>query len=106
MEINGENDLKSPLLQHPDDVTITVSHPNQILNNKTRTLVFKVVGITCSSCVASIEAALGSLDGVQSVMVSVLQGQAVVKYVPELITVSLNLIHQKRSKSTFVLCAE
>ncbi|KAL0419592.1 UNVERIFIED_CONTAM: Copper-transporting ATPase HMA4 [Sesamum radiatum] len=68
---------------------ITVSSPNQILNKKIRTLVFKVLGITCSSCVASIEAALGRLDGVQSVMVSVLQGQAVVKYVPEVITAKM-----------------
>lgn len=88
MEINGKDDLKSPLLQHPNDVVITVSPTNQISNKKTRTLVFKVLGITCSSCVASIEAALGRLDGVQSVMVSVIQGQAVVKYVPEVITVS------------------
>ncbi|KAL0389348.1 UNVERIFIED_CONTAM: Copper-transporting ATPase HMA4 [Sesamum calycinum] len=89
MELNGEADLKSPLLQCPNDVVITVSSPNQILNKKIRTLVFKVLGITCSSCVASIEAALGRLDGVQSVMVSVLQGQAVVKYVPEVITAKM-----------------
>ncbi|KAK6164163.1 hypothetical protein DH2020_001027 [Rehmannia glutinosa] len=89
MEINGKDDLKSPLLQHPNDVVITVPPLNQKLNKKTRTLVFKVLGITCSSCVASIEAAVGRLDGVQSVMVSVLQGQAVVKYVPEVITAKL-----------------
>ncbi|KAL0435430.1 UNVERIFIED_CONTAM: Copper-transporting ATPase HMA4 [Sesamum radiatum] len=89
MEINGEADLKSPLLPCPNDVVITVSPQNQILNKKIRTLVFKVLGITCSSCVASIEAALGRLDGVQSVMVSVLQGQAVVKYVPEVITAKM-----------------
>lgn len=88
MEVNGKDDLKSPLLQHPNDVVITVSPPNQTSHKKIRTLVFKVVGITCSSCVASIEAALGELDGVQSVAVSVLQGQAVVKYVPEVISVS------------------
>lgn len=81
MEINGKDDLNSPLLQHRDDVVVAI-------NEKTRTLVFKVVGITCASCVASIEAALGGIDGVQSVMVSVLQGRAVVKYVPEIIAVS------------------
>ncbi|KAL7151827.1 hypothetical protein ABFS83_04G057100 [Erythranthe nasuta] len=89
MEINGKDDLKSPLLQHPNDVVITVSPSDQILLKKIRTLVFKVVGITCSSCVASIEAALGKLDGVHSVAVSVLQGQAVVKYVPEVITAKM-----------------
>ncbi|GFQ06142.1 probable copper-transporting ATPase hma5 [Phtheirospermum japonicum] len=89
MEINGKDDLKSPLLQNPNDVVIDISQPNQKLNKKSRTLVFKVLGITCSSCVASIEAALGKLDGVQSVMVSVLQGQAVVKYLPEVISAKL-----------------
>ncbi|PIN16018.1 Cation transport ATPase [Handroanthus impetiginosus] len=89
MEVNGKDDLKSPLLQHPNDVVITVSPPNQTLNKKTRTLAFKVLGITCSSCVASVEAALGRLDGVQSVMVSVLQGQAVVKYLPDVITAKM-----------------
>lgn len=88
MEINGKDDLKSPLLQHQDNVAITISAPKPISNKRIRTLVFKVLGITCSSCVSSIEAALGRLDGVQSVMVSVLQGQAVIKYVPEIITVS------------------
>ncbi|KAL6563946.1 Copper-transporting ATPase hma4 [Orobanche hederae] len=87
--MNGKDDEKSPLLQQPDDVVINILSPNQKLNKKRRTLVFKVVGITCSSCVASIEAALGRLDGVQSVMVSVLQGQAVVKYVPEVVTAKL-----------------
>ncbi|KAG6415903.1 hypothetical protein SASPL_123322 [Salvia splendens] len=79
MEINGKDDLNSPLLQNRDDVVVAISE-------KTRTLVFKVVGITCASCVASIEAALGGIEGVQSVMVSVLQGRAVVKYVPEIIS--------------------
>ncbi|XP_051141657.1 copper-transporting ATPase HMA4-like [Andrographis paniculata] len=86
MEVNGKDDLNSPLLQHQNDVVITVLPPDQIVNKKTRTLVFKVLGITCSACVASIEGALGRLDGVQSVAVSVLQGQAVVKYIPEIIS--------------------
>ncbi|KAH6809321.1 heavy metal atpase 5 [Perilla frutescens var. frutescens] len=85
MDINGKDDLNSPLLQHRDDVVVTISNGNQFSSEKTRTLVFKVVGITCASCVASIEAALGGLDGVLSVAVSVLQGWAVVKYVPEII---------------------
>ncbi|XP_047942460.1 copper-transporting ATPase HMA4-like isoform X2 [Salvia hispanica] len=79
METNRKDALNSPLLQHRDDVVVAI-------NEKTRTLVFKVVGITCASCVASIESALGGIEGVQSVMVSVLQGRAVVKYVPEIIS--------------------
>ncbi|CAA0805779.1 Probable copper-transporting ATPase HMA5 [Striga hermonthica] len=89
MDVNGNGELKAPLLQHPNDVVINVSPANHKLSKKTRTLVFKVLGITCASCVASIEAALGKLDGVQSVMVSVLQGQAVVKYVPEVATAKM-----------------
>ncbi|KAG8389021.1 hypothetical protein BUALT_Bualt02G0186000 [Buddleja alternifolia] len=89
MDVNGKGDLKSPLLQHQNGVAITISPPNQNVNKKIRTLAFKVGGITCSSCVASIEAALGRLDGVKSVTVSVLQGQAVVKYVPEVISAKM-----------------
>lgn len=88
MKINGTDDLNSPLLHHRDDVVVTIGNEDQIRSEKTRTLVFKVVGITCASCVASIESALRGIDGVQSVMVSVLQGRAVVKYVPEIIAVS------------------
>ncbi|KAL8545175.1 hypothetical protein ACS0TY_005389 [Phlomoides rotata] len=89
MEINGKDDLKSPLLQQQDNVVITISTPKPVSNKRIRTLVFKILGITCSSCVSSIEAAIGRLDGVQSVMVSVIQGQAVVKYVPDIITAKL-----------------
>lgn len=86
MDMNGKDDLKSPLLKHTNDVAIRISPPNPSVNSKSRSLVFKVGGITCTSCVASIESALGGLDGVQSVMVSVVQGQVVVKYLPEVIT--------------------
>ncbi|KAL3647588.1 Copper-transporting ATPase hma4 [Castilleja foliolosa] len=89
MEINGKDDVKLPLLENSKEVVIDIYTPGRKLNKKSRTLVFKVLGITCSSCVASIEAALGELDGVQSVMVSVLQGQAVVKYLPEVISAKL-----------------
>lgn len=88
MDMNGKDDLNSPLLQNRDDVVVTISNEDRRSREKTRTLVFKVVGITCASCVASIESALQRVDGVQSVMVSVLQGRAVVKYVPEIIAVS------------------
>lgn len=87
MEKDG-NDLKSPLLQHPNDLAITIVSPNKNMDKRLRTVVFRVGGVTCSSCVASIETALERLDGVENVAVSVLQGQAVVKYLPDTISVS------------------
>lgn len=80
MDINGKDELKSPLLQHSDGI-INV-------DRKTKTVMFKVSGIECASCATSIESALGKLNGVESVMVSPLQGQTVVKYMPEHVTVS------------------
>lgn len=80
MEINGNDELKSPLLQ-PSDVTLNA-------DRTTKSIMFKVSGIECASCATSIESALEKLSGVESVMVSPLQGQAVVRYIPEQITVS------------------
>ena len=80
MEINGKDELKLPLLPPLDGVVGT--------NKKIKTAKFKVGDISCASCAISIESLLLELNGVESVMVSVLQGQAAVKYIPELITVS------------------
>ncbi|KAG5577455.1 hypothetical protein H5410_057589 [Solanum commersonii] len=84
MEANGKGELKKPLLQD-DAVAVTVVQLSDSRNKKIRTLLFKVNGITCASCSNSIESALGKLKGIESATVSPLQGQAVVKYVPELI---------------------
>ncbi|KAG5577501.1 hypothetical protein H5410_057635 [Solanum commersonii] len=84
MEANGKDELKKPLLQD-DAVAVTVVQLSDSRNKKIRTLLFKVNGITCASCSNSIESALGKLKGIESATVSPLQGQAVVKYVPELI---------------------
>ncbi|VFR02913.1 unnamed protein product [Cuscuta campestris] len=86
MEADGNDVLKTPLLQDPDDVRITIHQTNADTWKKVRTLTFKIGGITCASCATSIETAVGGLDGVQSIMVSPLQGHAVVKFVPELIS--------------------
>ncbi|KAJ8563705.1 hypothetical protein K7X08_032157 [Anisodus acutangulus] len=86
MEANGRDDLKKPLLQDADAVAINVAQLSDTRNKKIRTLLFKVNGITCASCSNSIESALGKLKGIESATVSPLQGQAVVKYVPELIS--------------------
>lgn len=86
MEANGKDDLKKPLLQDDDAVAVNVVQLNDSRNKKIRTLLFKVSGITCASCSNSIESALGKLKGIETATVSPLQGQAVVKYVPELIS--------------------
>ncbi|XP_047317881.1 copper-transporting ATPase HMA4-like [Impatiens glandulifera] len=85
MEVNVESDLKEPLLQPSDNVKISVleSHDG---DGKTKTIMFKIRGIECASCSISIETVVGKLDGVLSVMVSPIEGQAMVKYVPELIS--------------------
>lgn len=87
MEANGKDDLKKPLLQDADAVAVNMAQLSDSKNKKIRTLLFKVNGITCASCSNSIESALGKLKGIESATVSPLQGQAVVKYVPELISV-------------------
>ncbi|RZC46497.1 hypothetical protein C5167_039442 [Papaver somniferum] len=88
MDKNGGADdfLKEPLLQHSDSVTVTV-YQDEV--KKTRTIMFKIGNVKCASCVTSIESALGMVNGIRSVMVSVLQGQAVIKYAPDLINVKL-----------------
>ncbi|KAF5931229.1 hypothetical protein HYC85_032102 [Camellia sinensis] len=83
MEVNGEDDLKAPLLQSSDSVAISVSRPTHNGDKKIKTIMFKVRGIECASCSNSIESALGKLSGVQNVMVSPLEGQAVAKTIKE-----------------------
>ncbi|PON78856.1 P-type ATPase, subfamily IB [Parasponia andersonii] len=85
MEANAVDELKEPLLQCSDSVAITIPDFDHKKNEKISTIMFRVSGIECASCAVSIESALGKLNGVRSVMVSPLQGQAVIKYVPELI---------------------
>ncbi|KAI3959995.1 hypothetical protein MKW92_012334 [Papaver armeniacum] len=89
MDKNGKDDhLKAPLLQQSDSsvsVTTFSTSPNKTM--KTRKAMFRIGNVKCSSCVASIESALGKVTGIESVTVSALQGQAAVKYVPELINV-------------------
>lgn len=83
MEANGKDDLRTPLLQALDSPAISSKKDEKI-----STAVLRVRNIHCASCATSIESALQNLNGVQSVMVSPLQGQAVVKYILEVINVS------------------
>ncbi|CAM8889216.1 unnamed protein product [Rhodiola kirilowii] len=84
--VNGKSGLEEPLLPNSSSAAVFIPQNSHISEDKARSISFKVNGITCASCAISIESALGSLNGIRSVLVSPLQGQAVVKYIPELIT--------------------
>ncbi|OMO68529.1 Cation-transporting P-type ATPase [Corchorus capsularis] len=81
MQMNGRDDLKRPLLEPPDSISITIPEPV----DKKRTVKFRIGNIKCASCVVSIESVLGELKGVESVSVSPIQGHAAIEYVPKLI---------------------
>lgn len=87
MDVNGKDDLKIPLLQPSDAVVLDIKSVRRA-DRGVRTIVFKIGGMECASCSTSIESVLQDLRGVESAEVSALQGQAVVKYVPELVGVS------------------
>lgn len=76
VDANGMHDMKEPLL-----ATLDISTADK----RIRTVKFKIGDIHCASCATTIESVVGKLNGVKSVMVSPLQGQAAVKYIPELI---------------------
>lgn len=75
MEANGFDDVKIPLLQLPEEENVAV-----------RTVALQISDIECASCVNSIESAVRNLNGVKSIAVSSIDGRAVVKFVPKLIT--------------------
>lgn len=94
-EMEGErrdDGLKEPLLlQHVNGVAIDIPPQQQFSydgSKKLRTVKFKIREIKCASCATSIESVLSNLNGVESAVVSPLEGQAVVKFIPGLITVS------------------
>lgn len=76
MEPKGGGELKVPLLQAPEASAAAVS-----------TVTFQLSDIKCASCVNSVEAVVGSLNGVKSVAVSPLDGRAAIKFDPKLVTV-------------------
>ncbi|KAG7950946.1 hypothetical protein I3843_13G143000 [Carya illinoinensis] len=85
MDVNGRDDLKAPLLQPSDSVAITISETNNKRERKHRTAKFRIGDIKCASCATSIESVLGKLNGVENAVVSPLQGEAAITYIPELI---------------------
>ncbi|KAK9220995.1 hypothetical protein WN944_009419 [Citrus x changshan-huyou] len=86
----GDDGLKEPLLlQHVNGVAIDIPPQQQFSydgSKKLRTVKFKIREIKCASCATSIESVLSNLNGVESAVVSPLEGQAVVKFIPGLIT--------------------
>ncbi|PKA56546.1 Putative copper-transporting ATPase HMA5 [Apostasia shenzhenica] len=83
--MNGEDSLKKPLLRSLEDVAISIYHAPTGNSLKTQKFEFQIGGISCSSCVTSIESVVAAKEGVESISVSTLQGQAVVIYKPEVI---------------------
>ncbi|OAY76460.1 probable copper-transporting ATPase HMA5 [Ananas comosus] len=84
MEPNGKDNLKAPLLQTSENVSVTSPGGSKKDENKTKQVEFRIRGIKCASCAVSIESVVANMKGVESISVSPLQGQAVVFYKPEL----------------------
>ena len=53
-----------------------------------RTVTIRVKGMTCGGCATSVEKALESIEGVQTVRVSFERGKAVIKYDDQKVTVA------------------
>lgn len=85
MEVNGKTDLKVPLLEDHDSVTVNISPPSPYGDKRIRTAKFKIKGIECASCTNSVESVLGKLNGIQNVVVSPMDGQTIVKYMPDIV---------------------
>lgn len=90
---NSKEDMKLPLLQQTNAVGLDGSGSIGDVDQKVvTTVVFKIGGVECASCSVSIESVLQKLNGVISIIVSPIQGQAVVKYIPELVSVSYSFL--------------
>ncbi|KAK9079071.1 hypothetical protein SSX86_000741 [Deinandra increscens subsp. villosa] len=82
---NSEEDMKLPLLQQSDAVNLDGSRAIDV-DVKVTTVIFKIGGVECASCSTSIESMLHKLNGVKRINVSPIQGQALVEFVPELVS--------------------
>jgi len=90
---NGKFHLKEPLLGPQDSVTINIPPASQYNEKQIKTLKFNIRGIECASCAVSVESVLGKLNGIENVVVSPIDGQTVVKYIPGIIDVSCKAIY-------------
>ncbi|GAB2277008.1 Copper-transporting ATPase hma4 [Dionaea muscipula] len=86
MEVNEKDDIKMPLLQASDDLQILVPQPRKNARKGIKELTFKIKGIECASCATSIESSLKKLNGVESVVISPLEGGAVVRHKPQIVS--------------------
>ncbi|XP_072963273.1 copper-transporting ATPase HMA4-like [Typha angustifolia] len=84
METNGRENLRAPLLQPSEIVSSTTNGSGLKSGKKTSKVVFRIRGIKCASCAVSIESVVGNMRGIESISVSPLQGQGVVRYRPDL----------------------
>ncbi|XP_027335006.1 copper-transporting ATPase HMA4-like isoform X2 [Abrus precatorius] len=73
MEANGIDDIKIPLLQTQEDLTV-------------KAVTFQISDVKCASSVNSVESVVRNLNGVKSVAVSPLDGRAAIKFVPKFVT--------------------
>nr|XP_043623311.1 copper-transporting ATPase HMA4-like [Erigeron canadensis] len=86
MGSNSNEEIRIPFLQQSNGVDLDGSRFIRNVKQRVATVMFKIGGIECASCSISIETLLQKLDGVESIIVSPLQGQTVVKYVPQLVS--------------------
>ncbi|PWA34526.1 P-type ATPase, Heavy metal-associated domain, copper ion-binding, HAD-like domain protein [Artemisia annua] len=86
MGTNSMDDMIIPFLEQANTVQLDSSTSIHKVDQGVTTIMFKIGGVECASCSTSIETVLQKLNGVVSITVSPLQGQAVVKYVSKLVS--------------------
>uniref|UniRef100_A0A8C3Y0T2 Copper-transporting ATPase 2 n=1 Tax=Catharus ustulatus TaxID=91951 RepID=A0A8C3Y0T2_CATUS len=77
-----------PRQGHASDALPDSSHPggsNQLSGATEEKCVLQITGMTCASCVSTIERNLQKEDGIVSVLVALMAGKADIKYKPDLI---------------------
>ncbi|KAJ9535509.1 hypothetical protein OSB04_un001360 [Centaurea solstitialis] len=82
MDLHWEEDLRMPFFQQSNG-SRSIHNVDQ---GVTTTIMFKIGGVESASSLTSIESKIQKVDGVDSITVSPLQGQIVVKYVPEIVS--------------------
>ncbi|CAN6476292.1 unnamed protein product [Victoria cruziana] len=87
MDLEDKN-LHEPLLPFSDAVVISLPMTLPKKSGIVKNAVFKIGGIECATCASSIESSVGNLRGITNVAVSILQGQALIRYKPEFINVN------------------
>ncbi|XP_071304459.1 copper-transporting ATPase 2 isoform X1 [Agelaius tricolor] len=79
---------RAPEPPHQGNSSDALPHPdgsNQLSGSTEEKCVLQITGMTCASCVSTIERNLQKEDGIVSVLVALMAGKAEIKYKPELI---------------------